>query len=149
MTAPARFHPLIRPGVWLMQRLPMGFKLLSLAAVVLLPLSLAAVWILLNLWNERAGVQGQLNGLQVQQQVVAVAAPLLDHQGQMHSLLAGRTDATQALEAARAQLRPAIAALDAGIAATEQPELSAKWQPLGDELRLLLNTAPASHSAAD
>jgi len=149
MTAPARFHPLIRPGVWLMQRLPMGFKLLALAAVVLLPLSLAAMWIVHNLWSERAGVQGQLNGLQVQQQVVAVAVPLLDHQGHMHSLLAGRTDATQALEAARAQLRPAIAALDAGIAATGQPELSAKWAPLRDELRLLLNTAPASHNAAD
>lgn len=149
MTASSHFHPLIRPGVWLMQRLPMGVKLFVMAAVLLLPLSLAAVWIVQNLWNDRAGVQRQLSGLQVQQQLVAVAAPLLEHQGQMHGLLAGRADTAQALEAARAQLRPAIAALDAAIAATAQPDLSAKWQPLRDELRLLLNTAPASHSAAD
>jgi len=132
-----------------MQRLPMSFKLLALAAVLLLPLSLAAVWIVHNLWNERAGVQRQLSGLQVQQQLVDVAASLLEHQGQMHGLLAGRADAAPALEAARTQLRAASAALDGGIAATGQPELSAKWQPLRDELRLLLNTAPASHSAAD
>jgi len=149
MTASPRFHPLIRPGVWLMQRLPMSVKLLVLAAVVLLPLSLAGTLILYNLWNARSTVQHQISGWQVQQQVVAVTAPLLEHQGQMRSLLAGHADATPPLQAARTQLRPAIAALDAGITAQADPELSELWQPLGDDLRLLINTAPASHKAAD
>ena len=142
MSAIPRFHPIIRPGVWLMQRLPMSVKLLVLAAVVLLPLSLTGTLTLYTLWGERATVQRQLSGWQVQQQLVAVAAPLLEHQGQMRSLLAGHAEAAQPLQAARDQLRPAVAALDVGITAQSEPDLNELWQPLRDELRLLLNTRP-------
>jgi len=148
MTASPRFHPLIRPGVWLMQRLPMSVKLLVLAAVVLLPLSLTGTLTLYTLWGERATVQRQLSGWQVQQQLVAVTAPLLEHQGQMRRLLLGHAEAAQPLQAARDRLRPAIAALDAAVIAQAQPELGELWQPLRDELRLLINTAPPSHNAA-
>ena len=43
MSALLRFPSVLRPGVWVMQRLPMGFKLLVMAAVLLVQIGRAHV----------------------------------------------------------------------------------------------------------
>ena len=149
MATTPRFHPLIRPGVWVMQRLPMGVKLLVMAAVLLLPLLLAAVLIISTLWAERTNVQRQLEGLPVQQGLVRVALPLLEQQGQMHFSLAGQATAAQAIDTANQQLRSALEALEQQMQRQPDPELRQQWQPLREQLQQLMGPAPTRQAAAD
>jgi len=150
MATTPRFHPLIRPGVWVMQRLPMGVKLLVMAAVLLLPLALASAFIIYNLWGERSHTQRQLQGVELQQSLMGLARPLVEQQGQGYLLLtAGHAPATAALDAARAQLRPAVEALEQQVQRQGAAELTQKWQKLRDDIRTLANTVPTTRSASD
>ena len=149
MATTPRFHPLIRPGVWVMQRLPMGVKLLVMASVLLLPLLLAAVLIISTLWAERTNAQRQLEGLQIQQGLVRVTLPLLEQQGQMHFSLAGQAAAAQAIDTASQQLRSALEALEQQMQRQPDPELRQQWQPLREQLQQLMGPAPARQAAAD
>jgi len=150
MATTPRFHPLIRPGVWAMQRLPMGVKLLVMAAVLLLPLALASAFIIYNLWGERSHTQRQLQGVELQQSLMGLARPLVEQQGQGYLLLtAGHAPATAALDAARTQLRPALQALEQQVQRHGAADLIQKWQPLRDDIQTLINLTPTARSASD
>ena len=149
MSALLRFPSVLRPGVWVMQRLPMGFKLLVMAAVLLVPLALAGAFIIYNLWGERSYTQRQLQGLELQQSLMGLARPLLEQQGQGYLLLAGHAPATAALDAARTQLRPALQALEQQVQRHGAADLIQKWQPLRDDIQTLINLTPTARSASD
>ena len=139
----------LRPGVWVMQRLPMSFKLLVMAAVLLLPLAISAFFIIYNLWGERNYTQRQMQGLELQHGLMGLARPLIEQKGQGYLLLAGHAPAAAALDAARGQLRPALQALEQQVQRQNSANLTQKWQPLRDDIQALINLAPTARSASD
>jgi methyl-accepting chemotaxis protein len=149
MTAPQRAHPFIRPGVSLMQRLPMSAKMIAMATVLLLPLAFAGALLIQSFWNDRATALRELSGLRVVQQVVDLAVPLQDHQGHVNMLLAGHAPSAAGVEESRQRLRERITALDAAVQREAALGLSSEWEPIREELRKLIDASPQSQARSE
>lgn len=149
MNASHRAHPFIRPGISLMQRLPMSAKMLAMAAVLLLPLALAGVLLVQSFWADRVTALRELAGLRVVQRVMDLSVPLQDHQGHLNLLLAGRSPSAADVEASRSRLRERLEALDQAVRNESDLNLAAEWEPIRDELRALIGAAPNSKSQGE
>ena len=110
-------NPIVAPGVYLMQRLKMPVKLLSMTAILMVPLAVMTYAQLGTLFSDQEVARSEALGTEVVELVTEVASAV----GQ------GNTD----------QLKTSTATLDAWVKSHPELGLSASWTGLDSELTVL------------
>ena len=131
-------HWLMRPGTVLMQRLSMKFKLLLMAAVLIVPL-IAVLLILTQQLNTRMRTASlERDGLIAVQALTRLATLTQTHRGQTNQVLSGNAGAGAARTTTRESLRSAMAEVDTTVQQLPHLDLNARWQPVRAALDGLL-----------
>ena len=121
-------NPFVAPGVSLMQRLKMPVKLLSMTAILMVPLVVMTYAQLGTLFSDQKTARSEALGTEVVELVTEVASSV----GQ------GNAD----------QLKTSTAALDAWVNSHPELGLSASWAALDSELKVLGSENGAKSAAA-
>ncbi|GAB3191190.1 methyl-accepting chemotaxis protein [Hydrogenophaga aquatica] len=143
--SPRRFFG---PGIALMQRLPMTVKLVSMAALLVLPMVAMVLLMTQSLWEQRLYTQRELAGLSVVNRISEVVALAQKHRGQSHLILAGESAMVSARDATRKELATAIEALDREIAAHPEHGLANDWLSVHKTLQELIQGNPTPDQSA-
>jgi methyl-accepting chemotaxis protein len=128
---------LLKPGVLLMQRLRLPFKLSVIGLMLFVPM------LLLLLAQLRAGLaelrytRGEHVGAVLVPLVQGTALQLQGVRGLNHRVLNGDNAVTAARDAARTELHSGVQALDAAMTAATTLNLASLWQPSHERLTAL------------
>jgi methyl-accepting chemotaxis protein len=120
----------LRPGMLLMRRLRLPFKLALIGLMLLLPMLLLLVSLLRSGQAQIDYTRGELVGAEVAADLLTTATQVQAHRGLTHRVLNGDSGATAARDTARRELKAAVAALDARLAATSAFSMADKWPAL-------------------
>jgi methyl-accepting chemotaxis protein len=124
-------------GIALMQRFPMSAKMLTMSAVLVLPLALIGVLLAKSYWDVRRDALHEQSGLRVVQGITQVALQTEDSLGLWRLASQGDEQAKVRLAASKQQLRAAVQALDATLQAAPELQLDKAWQPVHQIFRSL------------
>ncbi len=135
---------LLRPGLFLMQRLRMPAKLSLVVASLVLPLLVLMALSVSRLLHDRQLALREADGVAVASALPPVDGETQRLRGYTYRLLNGDAEATAGRDASRLALKKAVGAMDETLAATAQLGLDGDWQTLRSRLLAL---AEGRHAA--
>jgi methyl-accepting chemotaxis protein len=140
------FKP-FRPGMWLMRRLRLPTKLGLLATVLVVPLIIVCLLLVQRLSSDIQRAKSESAGVDRIREIAATVNAVQLHRGQIALQQAGGVPAATGLEAARTELRRALAAVQSGLARHPEFGLAQEWTALQSRAEQL--GRPATASAPD
>lgn len=148
--APGRAHRsvwsrVLRPGLRLMQSLPMNAKLAMMGACITLPLCTLMFMSMETLRQDRNRAVNEQQGATVSELLTPLVVATQQHRGLTHRILNGDATATAARDNARRALTQGLAAVDLRLAAGLPYQLDTEWAALR---KTLASLAEGQHPAA-
>jgi methyl-accepting chemotaxis protein len=125
------------PGLWLMRRLRLPWKLGLVGLTLFLPMLLLLVLHVQLLRQHTAFTLAEAEGARVVQALLAVADPLQQHRGLTNRVLSGEADATAPRDAARTVLAQALQKVDVELKAARSFQLDDQWPALREAVAAL------------
>lgn len=142
---------LLKPGTALMRRLRLPTKLLVLSLVLVVPLLLVAVFTNFRLSGTLQVARSEVDGTRWMQQIGALTREVQKHRGQTNMVIAGNTDASNALGQTRRSMAAEAVKLDAVVALRPDFDLASEWASLKSRIQALpeleQRTAPEAFAA--
>ncbi len=127
----------LAPGLWLMRRLRLPWKLGLVGLTLFVPMVLLLVLHVQLLRTQTAITLAEAEGARVVQTLLAVADHLQQLRGYTNRALSGDAAATAPRDSTRAALKTALTASDEALAATRSFELSDRWPAVRDAVAAL------------
>lgn len=125
---PGVFQWLMRPGMALMQRMNMRFKLMLMAAMLIVPLIVVLLALIEQLNSSADSTRLEQDGLVAVQALTRVATLTQTHRGQTNQILSGNAGAKPARDTTREALRKAMAEVDTVVSRLPHLDLDTRWQ---------------------
>ncbi len=134
---PKPFNSFLRPGIRLMQRLNMPFKMAMVGLAALMPLGLVGVVLFIQMQGDYQLARNESIGADVVVSVTDVVVQAQTHRGQTNQVLSGNAAAVGAREQTRDKLKAAMAGLDKKIGTAPQFQLQPRWNQIKPALQNL------------
>jgi methyl-accepting chemotaxis protein len=147
-SAEPRHWLLLQPGMRLMQRLRLPAKLTLVVCALIVPLAVLMATLVSAQLEERRLIRQEQAGASVSALVTPLMVQVQRHRELSAAAVAGDAAAVAARDDTRRELKAALAALDAHLAAGLPYALDDTWQPLRSRL-LALTEQPAAAPAAE
>jgi methyl-accepting chemotaxis protein len=128
---------LLAPGLWLMRRLRLPWKLGLVGLTLFLPMLLLLVLHVQVLRQQKAITLAEAEGARVVQTLLQVADGLQQHRGLTNRALSGDAAAAAPRDAVRATLLQSLAAVDQALTATASFQLDDRWPAMRQAVEAL------------
>jgi methyl-accepting chemotaxis protein len=129
------------PGLVLMNRLSMRFKLGLMGVILFTPLAVLAFMFFSSLMADRTLARNEAAGARVVASAINVVVQTQTHRGQTNLVLSGNSAATAQREQTRQKIKQAIGELTTRIAESPQLALADRWTPLATRLEALMGSS--------
>ncbi len=135
------------PGVLLLRRIRFPLKLTLLAAMLLVPMLVAAVLLVLQHSSVLRLTQSEIDGVAILRPVLRAVTLVQKHRGLSASLLSGNNAAQTEIDATRTALTQATADVLSAFKRSASLDMAAPWQPLATRLQGLATDAQTAGAA--
>jgi methyl-accepting chemotaxis protein len=129
---------LLRPGVALMQRLRMSYKMLGITLISFTPLMVVGLLLLFSMLGDYYKARNEALGALVSDRITDVILQVQTHRGQTNQIVSGNTGATSAREQTRDKLKAAMTALESSVRGGTASPLQKPWASIKTALELLM-----------